>query len=224
MRLLSLALIGASLLLASCATARFPATELTRTRPTSARELLGGLWNSGAGSLILRQSALFELQGMRVPIAGIMKLDLAAREARLVGMNDMGMKLYDIFVTPSSSRAYFIVPDLARYPGFTEAVAASVRRIFLEPQPALGDLLEVTPKSYLLTRESGAGKIRFTLGGAEAQLVEKSCRGRAESWRVGYYQYQRKLGRLFPGGIVLDDDQAGYRLTLWIESVEKTDE
>jgi hypothetical protein len=226
MWLLGRVLIGVSLLLATgCATARFPATELTATRPTSAAALSGALWNAGAESLMVRQSALFELQGMRVPIAGIMKLDLAKREARLVGMNDMGVKLYDISVDLATSQAHFIIPELARYPGFAEAVAVSVRRIFLAPQPEAGDRLEVTPTSYLLSRENAAGtKLRFTLGGADAQLLEKTSRGPAESWRVSYYQYQRSLGRLFPGGIVLDDDQAGYRLTLWIESVEKTDE
>jgi hypothetical protein len=220
------ALIGAALLLAGgCATARFPDTTLTSTRPTSAAALAAGLWNAGSGSLLVRQSALFEFQGMQVPLAGLMKLDLATRDARLVGMNDMGVKLYDISVDAHSSQAHFIIPDLAKYPGFAEAVAVSVRRIFLTPEPEAGDLLAVTPTSYLLSRTGAAGaKLSFTLGGADAQLLEKSCRGAAESWRVRYYQYQRSQGRIFPGGIVLDDDKAGYRLTLWIESVEKTDE
>ena len=162
---------------------------------------------------------------MRVPIVGVMKLDLGKREARLVGMNDMGVKLYDISVSVASSEAHFMVPDLARYPGFAEAVAASVRRIFLDPQPSAGDLLEITRTSYLLSRVGASGaRIRFALGGAEAQLLETSCRGGSEAWRVRYYQYRRSRERLFPGGIVLDDDRAGYRLTLWIESVETTDE
>ena len=226
MRALRLFLLGVPLMLVTaCATARFPATEMTPTRPSSAAALSGALWNPGTESLMVRQSALFELKGMQVPIAGIMKLDLKKREARLVGMNDMGVKLYDISVDAASSQAHFVIPELARYPGFAEAVAVSVRRIFLAPEPAPGDLLEVTPTSYLLSRESGGGeKLLFTLGGADAQLLEKSCRGPAESWRVRYYQYRRGQGRLFPGGIVLDDDRAGYRLTLWIESVEKTDE
>ena len=226
MRYLPRVLIGAMLLLASaCATARFPATELTPTRPASAAQLSAALWDAGTESLMVRQSALFEVHGMQGPIAGIMKLDLASRSARLVGMNDMGVKLYDISVDPELSQAHFIIADLARYPGFAEAVATSVRRIFLAPEPAAGDLLEQAPKSYLLTRASASGsRLSFTMGGADAQLLEKTCRGDRESWRVRYYQYQRRQGRLFPGGIVLDDDQAGYRLTLWIESVEKTDE
>ena len=222
-------LLGALLLLlllvSGCATVPFERTELTPVPQRSAAALAAGLWNAGSDRVLIRQSALFELRGMRVPIAGMMQLDLGAKKARLVGMNDMGVKLYDVSVDALSSQAQFVIPELARYPGFAEAVALSVRRIFLVPEPAPGDLLELLPESYLMTRQSAAGaKLSFTFGGAEAQLLEKSSRGPAESWRVRYYQYQRRAGRLFPGGIVLDDDQAGYRLTLWIESVEKTDE
>ncbi|OGU12156.1 MAG: hypothetical protein A2075_09935 [Geobacteraceae bacterium GWC2_58_44] len=212
------------LLVSACSTVPFPATELTPAPPRTAAELSGGLWNSGSGSLLIRQSALFELKGMRVPITGIMKLDLATRSARLVGMNDMGVKLYDISVDPAKSRANFVVPELAGYPGFTEAVALSVRRIFLEPVPAADDALTLSRSSYRLSRESADATLGFLFGGARAQLLEKTCRGKGCSWRVRYYQYQQQQGNLFPGGIVLDDDRAGYRLTLWIESVDKTDE
>ncbi len=226
MSILTRALTGLFLLLTSaCAAVPFRSTEPAPTIPRTAAELSGALWSAGAGNVIIRQSALFEFEGMRVPIAGVMKLDPAAKIARLVGMNDMGVKLYDISVDAVSSQANFIIPDLAGYPGFAEAVAVSVRRIFLTPEPAPGDRLERTATNYHLTRKNDdGGTTRFTLGGADVQLLEKSYRGSAESWRVRYYQYQHQQGRLFPGGIVLDDEQAGYRLTLWIESVEKTDE
>lgn len=223
-RLTGLLLLALLFLASGCSTVPFAPTQLTPTLPTSSAELCGKLWNSGTGSLMIRQSALFELEGMRVPIAGIMKLDLAARSARLVGMNDMGVKLYDISVDRTKSQANFIIPDLARYPGFAEAVAASVRRIFLEPVPSPGDALTLSPTSYLLTRDSADETLHFLFGGAQAQLLEKSYSGKAGSWRVRYYQYQERQGSLVPGGIVLDDDQARYRLTLWIESVEKGDE
>jgi hypothetical protein len=174
---------------------------------------------------MIRQSALFEFEGARVPITGMMQLDLAVKSARLVGMNDMGVKLYDISVDATSSQAHFVIPELAGYPGFSEAVAVSVRRIFLVPEPAPDDTVERTSTTYLLTRKKDDGAtIRFTLGGADAQLLEKSWRGPDESWRVRYYQYQRHQGQLFPGGILLEDERAGYRLTLWTESVDKIDE
>jgi hypothetical protein len=212
------------LLLSACSTVPFAPTELTATAPRTAASLCAALWSAGGPPLLIRQSALFELQGMQVPIAGIMKLDRAAGSARLVGMNDMGVKLYDISVDRTSSRANFVVPDLARYPGFSEAVAVSVRRIFLEPVPSADDLLTIKAKSYLLARQNAGESLQFTFGGPQAQLLEKSSSGKSGSWQVRYYQYQKQQGELVPGGIVLEDESAGYRLTLWIESVEKSDE
>jgi hypothetical protein len=223
-RLCRLLLAALLLLLTGCSELPFRPTELVPVTPRRQAELSAGMWSSGRAPLLIRQSALFELMGMRVPLAGIMKLDTGAGSARLVGMNDMGVKLYDISVDCNSSHANFVIPDLARYPGFADAVAASVRRIFLEPAPAEGDALTLRNRSYLLTRDSDDGKVSFSFGGADAQLLEKRFEGKKQSWRVGYYQYQRSGDLLFPGGIVLDDQRAGYRLTLWIESVEKTDE
>ncbi len=220
-----LALAALMLLTTACTTVPFVSTELIPTTPRSAAELSRALWNSGTGTLMIRQSALFEFEGAKVPVTGAMKLDLSGRSIRLIGMNDMGVKLYDISVDATSSRSHFIIPELTRYPGFTEAVADSVRRIFLTPEPAPDDTLERTSTTYLLTKQKGDGRVvRFTLGGADTQLLEKVCRGSAESWRVRYYQYQRYQGRLFPGGMLLEDEQAGYRLTLWTESVDNVDE
>lgn len=212
------------LLLAGCATVPFQPVELTPTAQRSAAELSAGLWSRGGSKLLLRNSALFEFQGMRVPVEAMLMLDPAAGEARLVGMTEMGVKLYDISILPDKSRANFVMPELARYPGFADVVAVSARRIFLDPEPKPADRLRVTPTSYLLTRDEGGATVEFTLGGADAQLLQKSFRGNGDSWRVRYYQYERRDGRLFPGGIVLDDDRAGYRLTLWIESVEPVNE
>lgn len=211
-------------LLAACSTVPFEPTRLTALPAATAAELTRGQWSSGNGILLVRQSAVFELHGMKVPVAALMKLDLAQKEARLVGMNEMGVKLYDISVDREKSEAHFLMPELARYPKFAEAVGTSVRRIFLEPLPSPDDSLEAESNRYLLTRKSGGDTVRFVFGGEQAQLLEKSSSGKSGSWRVRYYQYQEQQGILFPGGIVLDDDQAGYRLTLWTESVEPSDE
>lgn len=224
-RMLRPLLFGLLLMLVGCSTVPFAKTELTPTSPRSAAELARGLWSAREESLMVRHSALFEMRGMRVPVAAMMRLDPRAREARLVGMNDMGVKLYDIAVAADATRANFVIPELERYPGFAEAVAVSVRRIFLDPLPAPDDLLEIGAESYLLTRKGGSGStLRFLLGGSALQLLEKSSRGDDQSWRVRYYQYLPAPGGLFPGGIVLDDDRAGYRLTLWIEDVGTSDE
>ncbi|UFS69365.1 DUF3261 domain-containing protein [Geomonas sp. RF6] len=221
MKRLVLALL---LFVAGCGSVPFRETPAVPTVQKSAAELAAGLWTKGRDTLLLRQSALFELRGMKVPLDGIMKLDPVRKTARLVGMNDLGVKLYDISVDREKTTPHSIIPDLAKYPGFADAVGTSVRRIFLSPEPLPSDRLKTGSDSYELTRSEGDKMLRFLLGGPEAQLLEKSSKGGGESWRVRYYQYERLQGIPVPTGIVLDDSEAGYRLTLWIESVEKTDE
>jgi hypothetical protein len=154
-----------------------------------------------------------------------MKLDLDKKQARLVAMNEMGVKLFDLVVDSATSEALFTTPELAKYPGVTEAVATSVRRIFLAPQPSRDDSLTTARESYLLTRTDDNRTTAFLIGGRHNQLLEKRCASRSEQWRVRYFEYgQREQFPLFPRGIVLDDELAGYRLTLWLESVEKSDE
>jgi hypothetical protein len=225
MRLLPSLFLGAFLLLiCGCSAVPFADTRLVPAIPASAGELTSELWQSGQGTVLIRQSALFEFHGMRVPLVGIMKLDLAKKSARLVGMNDMGVKFYDLSVERNSSTAHFVIPELARYPGFAEAVATSVRRIFLDPEPEPDDSFITASDTYRFCRTKDGQAIRFVIGGADRQLLEKTSSGARESWRVRYYQYQRFEGNLLPAGVVLDDDKADYRLTLWIESVEKSDE
>jgi len=208
----------------ACSMVPFKSTELVPTEPLPAAALVDGLWNAGGGTFLIRQSALFEFRGMRMPVSGAMKLDTGKKSARLVGMNDMGVKLFELTVDRTSCETHFIMADLGRYPGFADAVATSVRRIFLAPEPARDDTLTVAPKSYRLTRFQDGTRFGFILGGRHQQLLEKSAKSLNEQWRVRYYEHQWQQLRPIPRGIVLDDDKAGYRLTLWIESVEETDE
>jgi hypothetical protein len=219
-----IALCALVLLSSACSTVPFRSTEMVPAEPATAKELVDGLWDAGRGNFLIRSTAVFDFRGIRVPLTGVMKLDTARKSARLVGMNDMGVKLFDLAVDRTSSQPLFVVPDLARYPGFAEAVAASLRRIFLAPEPARDDALAIAPKSYRLTRFQDGAQLSFVLGGRHVQLLEKSARGLNDRWRVRYYEHQWQALRAIPRGIVLDDDMAGYRLTLWIESVEQTDE
>ena len=222
--LLAAPLLAASLFAAACGTVPFRPTEPVATGPTSPSALAGGLWTSGKGTFLIRQSVLFEFGGNRIPMTGILRLDTGEKTARLVGMDSMGIKLFDLGVDRRSATRYHVLPALDRYPGFAGAVGNSVRRIFLDPEPSGDDALRIEPYRYLLSRERDGTSTLFVLGGKERQLMEKYRSGPGERWRVRYYEYTTRGDVPVPGGIVLDDERAGYRLTLWVESVERADE
>jgi hypothetical protein len=217
-------LLAALLLTAACGTVPFRPTEPAATRPATAASLSGNLWTAGKGIFLVRQSVLMEYMGARIALSGVMRLDTGARTARLVGMDEMGVKWFDLSVDRESTRTNFILPALERYPGMARAVGDSVRWIFLEPEPAGTDTLAIEPDRYVLTRRRDGDSIRFILGGEDAQLLEKRSGGPSGRWRIGYYEHLRWQGLSVPGGIVLDDRRAGYRLTLWMTILERMDE
>jgi hypothetical protein len=219
-------LLGLALAVAGCGGGRVPfeATPPVPTRQVTAAELVKGQWTEAPTVFRIRQSALFEFRGAKVPMAGFLILDLQRREVRLVGLNDLGVKLFDLGVTSEGFQEHFLMPELSNIPGLTGAVAESVRRIFLAPQPGAADALRIGGELYHLTRMEDGRQLQFTFGGPGALLLEKTAIGGGEDWCARYYKYRPVEDTLFPGGIVLQDRRAGYRLTLWMEEVNRSHE
>ena len=211
------------LLLGGCASIPFEQPLLAPTRALTAAELLAADWRTVPGGWRIRQSGLFELRGVRLPMEGFLELDNDGRRVRLVALEGLGLKLFDLTVTVDGVEVHHLLPDLAKDPRLAEAVAASVRRIFLAPRPDAGDRLEIRKRDYRLTRPGGE-RVEFLFGGEPPLLLETRVRGAAGDWRVGYYQYREAAGVPIPEGILLQDRRAGYRLTLWLESVKRVEE
>ena len=211
-----------ALLLGGCASLPFEQPLLPPTRVLTAAELPAADWRAVPGGWRIRQSGLFELRGLRLPMEGFLELDNAGRRVRLVALEGLGLKIFDLTVTVDGVEIHHLLPDLAKDPRLAEAVAASVRRIFLAPRPDAGDRLEIRKRDYRLTRPDGE-RVEFLFGGEPPLLLETRVRGAAGDWRVGYYQYREAAGVPIPEGILLQDRRAGYRLTLWLESVKRVE-
>lgn len=212
----------AILLLAGCAEVLpFAPTSLAPLPPRAAAEVADLDWSRGEGVWMMRQSVVFDL-GRTVAMTGVLRLDRGAGQARLVGLDDFGIKLFDLTVTADGFEEHFLMPELARRPGLAAAVAASVRHIWLDPHPAASDRLVCEERRYRLERDSDAGRLEFIFGGDPPQLLEKRLlKEEGEGWRVRYFEYQTSDGLVWPRGIILDDDRAGYRLTVRVESVRR---
>ncbi len=208
-----------TVLLGGCTSIPFTAPQLEPTRMLTAAELLEPFWLGDAVTYRIRQSGLFQLRGMKLPIEGFMELDAGNQYARLVALEGMGLKLFDLTVTADTVEVHHLLPDLRRHPGLAEAVAESVRRIFFLPQPSSADRLEIASRDYRL-RRSESDEVTFVFGGEPPLLLEKRSQGPSGDWWVGYYQYREWAGREIPAGIFLQDRRAGYTLTLWLESVK----
>jgi Protein of unknown function (DUF3261) len=218
-----LAALLPALLTAGCAAPFFPLPPTVAVPAgKSAAELAGSDWTRLPGRWLLTQSAEFSFHGRKLPMQGLLQLDSGHQAARLIAVNELGIKLFDIEVFARGETVHYLLPDLARYPRLGEAVAASVRRMFLAPRPRADDRLRREATGYELAREENGRSIRFRFGGQQAQLEQIRVMAPGEDWQVGYYDY-RSAGEVeYAEKILLEDRVAGYRLRLRVLGMRRS--
>lgn len=214
-------LLMAALLVGGCAAPFFPPTSPTPVpRGYSAARLAAGDWTRQTGGpWLLQQEVEFDFHGRQMLMRGLLELDGADGAARLVAVDPLGIKLFDLEVSRRSEKVHYLLPQLARYPQLGAAVATSVRRMFLAPRPQSGDTLEATPTGYVLRHSDGAAEVVFGFGGHRARLQTIRTSGGGRDWQVGYYDYHRDGNLEYPEKILLEDRIAGYRLRLKIDTM-----
>jgi len=187
----------------------------------AAHELKDNFSGVSSGTLRFRQVARFTFRGRTVAMVGMMELQPTRGKARLVAVNELGIKLFDLEVSEDQILEHYVVPELSRFPRFGEAVAFSLRRVFLAPRPApQKDSLEFTGNRYLLTGKRDEGRVEFIFGEAHAAMIQKSMSGRSQKWRVIYRHHRRFENGFIPYDMELTDKVAGYRLELKIIDVK----
>jgi len=181
-------------------------------------QLAARSWPEAGRRYRIRQTVLFELRGAKVPMTGLMDLDTVSGSARLVAVNDLGVKFFDLQLDRDGEQLHYLLPELARFPGFDRVVAEAVRRIFLAPRPDGSEELQVETERYLLRDRDRERSTEYVFAGPDTRLLAIERRSE-ESWRLDFYQYRSVNGVLFPAGVILQDRRAGYRLTLWLDEV-----
>ncbi|MHB8707491.1 MAG: hypothetical protein ACYC9I_01305 [Desulfuromonadales bacterium] len=193
-----------ALLLAACVPP--PAMNAGMFRPCGPEA--NRLWLQQERSWLLRQTALLETGPTRLTMNALLRLDMAQCSARLVAMDDFGVKLFDLTVTATGEDRHFLLPALARIPGIDGLIAASVRRIYLLP----------------VTNGPGEAGMDHLIACDNGLLLERSRHLHHESWQVRYLNYREESGIQHPVHVVVDDRGAGWRLTVWTEEVKEDEE
>ena len=216
-----------SLLMTACARPGPPVPLLPQSPPCTSRperaQLLDGSWLRQPGIWQLRQSALLEIGRRKIPLEGLLQLDIARGEARLAAMNEVGLVMFDLQLDAEGEQLQRAVPQLQRQPGFAQGVAESLRRIYLQPQPLASDRLQLQPTSQRLWRPLPGGGLGFVFA-CNGELVETREVSDADDWRVLHNDYREFDGVRIPQQIVYQDYRYRVKLSLWLREVKRKDE
>lgn len=148
-------------------------------------------------------------------VLGCLRMDRAAKAFDLLGMNPAGIQLFMLSVKGDKTEIKSAIGPLKDRPAILLGLAEDIRRIYFDVLPGEQAKAEIGGKTVRLTDSGPGGGICYEVGDEPAVLLEKSRPGWfGPDWRVRYFNYERRDGRCFAKGIVLDNHRMHYRIVI----------
>ena len=146
-------------------------------------------------------------------VLGVLRVDRAAGTFELAGLNQLGVRIFEVGGDRSGNTVRFAIPPLDQQRQILLSIAADVRSMYFDLLPADGAKVDLRP-TYIRFREpTGQGTSIYEFGGQPRVLLEKRFAGWLGTvWRVRYFEYAQRDGLLYPRGVVMDNAQYHYRI------------
>jgi hypothetical protein len=160
-------------------------------------------------------SIVFEIAGQKFLGIGFIEIDRQERSFRVICLNPMGVKLFDLSGSDRGTTMNFAIEPLAKAGDIATAVANDIRRIYFDLAPRAA----ATPRAgkHRLIYGGGVpgGYQEHIFAGSSGDLVEKRFYDdQLISWQVTYHDYRESGGRRTPATIAITDYKSGYQLTI----------
>lgn len=159
---------------------------------------------------------VFQFLWREIAVLGYAKVDRVERTFEVLCMNHMGVQLFHLSGDAQGSRLRYALPEFEKRPEFAEAVGEDIRAVYFDLVPGAGAEADVRSDRIEYSELFNDGDAReFVFGGGDLRLLRKRIRIDGDVIRVvSFYEYQDRDGRVYPGGIVLDNREYRYRLII----------
>lgn len=165
------------------------------------------------GEFNLLSSIVFDYGFITVSGIGYLDITTASGRYKVACLNHLGVKFFEFEGDRNGLTSQYVIEPLAKQGNIAAVVGEDIQRIYLDLIPA-ADARATRKKDKVLFRQrSGDGALEYEFGGKDLHLMRKTYREDERAlWRVSYYEYQSKDGKLYPTAITLTNYRYGYRL------------
>ncbi len=162
----------------------------------------------------------FQYGMRRMSAIGVTDVDMEAKTFTVVGLNPMGIKLFDLSGDMQTVNSRFVSPAFSQHKNFAQSIAEDIRRIYFHRVPA--SAAEVTVGKYraIYQHKTADGYLTHIFSGQIPRLTAKRFYQNSRlQWQVQYFGYVEKNGSIHPVGIYLKNSQYNYRLTVQLKEI-----
>ena len=217
-----LALLGVGILsVIGCSSVPFRETDLVSLEGVDPETMRKGFALALPAAFRVVNSVAFEFKGRGFAAIGYTRVDTSSGTFTVVGLHPAGgVKLFEISGDSENATSSFALQDFAIRGDIARAVGDDTRRMYFDRVPAPDATVSKRRYRILFRQRAGDGETEFVFAGEEGVLVEKHhYENGSKVWSVSYYEYRRDHGKLYPGGIILDHHQYGYRLVVRLREI-----
>jgi hypothetical protein len=160
-------------------------------------------------------SIVFEIVGQKFLGIGFVDIDRTKRSFRVICLNPMGVKLFDLSGDERSTTTNFALEPLAKAGDIAAAVGNDIRRVYFDLAPRSNATPRWADGDLVYGGGVPGGYAEHVFSGGSGELIEKRFYDeQLISWQVTYHDYRERGGKRIPGTIVMTSYQGGYRLTI----------
>lgn len=165
-------------------------------------------------------SIIFQNKWGGITAIGYTEVDTIDKEFTVVGLNPLGVKLFELIGDSDNVTRIFALKEFSRRGDIALAIANDIRRIYFDRIPPPEARIYKEKYKIIFRQDDPNGSLEHIFAGEDNRLIEKRYfRGEKNIWNVSYYEYHWNNGKLYPGGIILNHYQYRYKLIIQLKEV-----
>jgi hypothetical protein len=147
---------------------------------------------------------------------GVLNVNKPAGTFELYAVNQMGVPFFHLSGNRSGVAVRDAIGPWLDHKDILLAIARGIQHIYFNPAPDSTATVAVSFTHVDFKQKTAEGTISYQFGMEPTVLLQKQLDGIfGPVWRARYYDYRPGTGgKLFPAGIVLDDNPFHYRLII----------
>lgn len=222
----SIVLLALTTLLSGCAAVPFRPADRISIAKERPEQLLARFQDKLPATVNSFNSVVFEFAGQTFLGLGFIEIDRREQRFRVVCLNPMGVKLFDLSGDGRSAVIGYAIEPLAQYRAIGDMVAADIRRIYFDQLPPATAIPCQGEFRIFYGNGVPGGYQERIFAGSDGDLVEKRFYNADQllSWRVSYHEFVDRGGKRYPRGILLTNYQDGYQLSVREKEQEVTND
>jgi len=203
------------MLVTGCATEHFRQAQMVSISKIEPEQLLERFKANLPEKVSSLNSVVFEYAGISFLGLGFVEIDRSKGTFRVICLNPMGVKLFDLSGDKNVTTTNFAIEPMAQYGEIGAAVAADIRRIYFDLLPPPGTEPRKGEYRVIYGSATPKGYQEQIFAGIDGDLTEKRFYAdQFISWQVTYHDYKSIGGKRYPQGIVLTNYKDGYQLVI----------